>query len=261
MNYPGKPVKQGAKNETVKAIQQQLNASGFGPVKEDGNFGQGTFSAVEELQAAHKLQVDGIVGNDTWNALFQQGRHIINRDHFFQTIKSGLFNGKLTQKQLNGITAILDEWETNYSGMDDRFLAYMLATTFHETATTMQPIEEYGRGAGRPYGKVDPITGQAYYGRGFVQLTWKDNYAKFSTILNADLVNNPALALDLVNATKILFIGMIRGSFTNKKLSDYFAGTNSDWENARKIINGLDRAGLIAGYGRTFYSSISYIAA
>jgi hypothetical protein len=184
--------------------------------------------------------------------------HIINRGNFFQVIRGALFNGKLKQAQVDGMTAILDEWETNYSNNDDRWLAYMLATTFHETATTMQPIEEYGKGKGRAYGKPDAVTGQIYYGRGFVQLTWKENYTKFAQLLKVDMVNDPALALNPGHATKIMFVGMNRGMFTGKKLSDYFSGTTEDWVNARRIINGTDRAALIAGYGKIFYSAISY---
>ncbi len=186
-------------------------------------------------------------------------QHIINRNHFFQVVRGALFNGALKQDQVNGMTTILNEWETNYKNNDDRFLAYMLATAFHETATTMQPIREFGKGAGRKYGIPDPVTKQVYYGRGFVQLTWKDNYATFGKILKTDLVNNPDLALNLANATKIMFVGMLNGSFTGKKLSDYFTTAKTDWVNARRIINGVDRAQLIAGYAQTFYSAISYI--
>lgn len=184
--------------------------------------------------------------------------HIINREHFYSTVRSNLFHGKLKQAQVKGMNAILDEWEKNYSNADDRFLAYMLATTFHETATTMQPIEEYGRGKGRAYGKPDATTGKVYFGRGFVQLTWKANYEKFTNLLKIDLVNEPELALSLDVSTKILFIGMTKGLFTGKKLADYFDGAKEDWANARRIINGTDKAQLIAGYGHIFYGAISY---
>ena len=186
--------------------------------------------------------------------------HKINRDHFFQTVRNTLYNGTLKQKQVEGISGILDNWEAAYSNLDDRFLAYMFATTFHETATTMQPIEEYGKGKGRAYGTADPVTHQIYYGRGFVQLTWKANYATFGSKLKVDLVNNAALALDLNIATKVMFTGMTQGLFTGKKLSDYFTPTLTDWVNARRIINGTDRAALIAGYAQNFYSAISYIS-
>src|SRR4051794_28194747 len=73
---------------------------------------------------------------------------------------------------------ILDTWKDAPPSDDLRWLAYALATTFHETAATMLPIAEYGYGAGRPYGVSDFETDQTYYGRGFVQLTWRDNYAR-----------------------------------------------------------------------------------
>ena len=50
------------------------------------------------------------------------------------------------------MSTILNEWEENLPNADDRWLAYMLATAFHETARTMQPIREFG--AGR-IGKVE----------------------------------------------------------------------------------------------------------
>ena len=78
------------------------------------------------------------------------------------------------------------------------------------------------------------------------------------TLLGVDLVNNPDRALDLGIATQILFVGMTRGIFTGKKLGDYFNSTTSDWFNARRIINGTDRASLVVDYGEEYYAAISY---
>lgn len=182
----------------------------------------------------------------------------INRKFFFDHVRTYLFGGSLKQSQVDGLTAILDEWEKNHSAQDDRYLAYMLATVHHETDRRFQGIEEYGRGKGKKYGVPDPVTGKVYYGRGFVQLTWKTNYQKMSAVCGVDLVKKPELALDLKNCTKILFYGMINGSFTGKKLSDYFNKTKGDWINARRIVNILDKAILIAGYAKGFYAAISY---
>jgi putative chitinase len=77
-------------------------------------------------------------------------------------------------------------------------------------------------------------------------------------LLGVDFVNHPDLALELDNATNIMFIGMIKGLFTSKSLSDYFNQNTEDWVNARKIINGLDKAQAIAMYGHNFYSALSY---
>ena len=71
------------------------------------------------------------------------------------------FANNLRQPQVNGIDAILDGWDAKYAANDDRWLAYALATTYHSTDQHMQPIEEYGKGRGRPYGKPDPTTGKS----------------------------------------------------------------------------------------------------
>jgi putative chitinase len=173
---------------------------------------------------------------------------VIDRKVFFDTVRGSLFKGGLSQPEVNGISAILDEWEKR--GLSDpRWLAYMLATTFHETAGAMQPIREFGRGRGTKYGTT-------YYGRGFVQLTWETNYAKASKVVGVDLVKFPDRALMLPVAATILFDGMINGWFTGKKLADYISGATCDYEGARRIINGTDRKVLIAGYAMSFQKAI-----
>lgn len=179
----------------------------------------------------------------------------IDRKKFFDGVRSGPFPGTLSPAQTGGMSAILDEWDRRKL-TDLRWLAYMLATTYHETARTMQPINEYGKGKGRKYGVPDSKTGQTYYGRGFVQLTWLDNYRKMGAITGADLVNHPELALQLPVASAIMFEGMIRGTFTGKKLADYFSGAKDDPVNARRIINGTDKAETIAGYHKQFLSDL-----
>lgn len=180
---------------------------------------------------------------------------MIDRKTFFAGIRQGPFPGKLTAEQVSGASAILDEWER---GDDDdlRRLAYILATTYHETAHTMQPIREYGRGKGRKYGVADAVTGKVYYERGYVQLTWKTNYAAMAKITGVDLVNKPDLALDPDTAATIMFEGMYRGTFTGKKLANYFSAKVDDPVGARKIINGTDRAALIAGYHAQFLADL-----
>lgn len=179
----------------------------------------------------------------------------MKRNVFFDNIRPLFRDKKLNQAQVTAIELILDEWQ-NSSMTDSRHLAYMFATVFHETAQTMQAIEEYGKGKKHAYGQPDPITKQAYYGRGLVQLTFKANYQTFTKVLKVDLVNHPELALDPTIAVKIMFHGMQKGSFTGKKLSDYLNDTKEDWINARRIINILDRAEDIAGYAKKFYAAI-----
>ena len=129
-----------------------------------------------------------------------------------------------------------------------RQVAYMLATAKHETANTFAPIEEYGKGKGLPYGQPDPVTGLVYFGRGYVQLTWARNYKSMGKALNLPLFLHPDLALRYDVAYKIMSYGMIHGTFTGVSLSRYINEGKTDYLNARKIINGTDKADLIAGY-------------
>jgi putative chitinase len=181
---------------------------------------------------------------------------MINRKHFFDTIRDSLFGGTMNQHQVEGMETILKEWEAQQL-TDMHWLAYMLATAYHETAKTMQPIEEYGKGRGHKYGVPDPDTGHIYYGRGFCQLTWKRNYKLMSDLLGKPLVDAPELALKPDIATQILFKGMIHGLFTGKSLEDYFDHDTEDWINARRIINGVDCAKMIAEYGKKFLAAFS----
>jgi len=198
---------------------------------------------------------------------------MINRKFFFDQIRLTLFGGSLSAKQVAGLGAILDEWETHHATDDDRWLAYMLATAHHETDRKMQPIHEYGGNdyftrkyditgdnpaRAKKMGNTKFGDGIKYHGRGFVQLTWKTNYAAMSKVTGVDLVAAPDRALELPVATQILFHGMINGSFTGKKLGDYFNATTEDWVNARRIINGTDKASLVADYGLKYYAAISY---
>lgn len=205
-------------------------------------------------------------------------------DHakFFDAVRTSLFSGRLSTNQVNGMEAILDEWQTK--PFDTRWLAYMLATVFHEADNTMCAISEnlnysasglratfpkyftaaqaasYARQpqriANHAYanrmgnGNEASGDGWKYRGRGLVQITGHDNYAKYG------IADDPDKALDPIKSVEILFDGMTNGRFTGKKLSDFFTASTTDWIGARKIINGSDRAADIAGYARKFAAAI-----
>lgn len=180
---------------------------------------------------------------------------MFDRKRFFDAVRKTPFPGRLTRAQVAGMDAILDEWQRR--GLTDmRWLAYMLATAFHETAATMRPIAEYGKGRGRTYGHPDPLTGKTYYGRGFIQLTWKGNYETMGRLLGIDLVDRPDLALAPGHATAILFEGMIGGHFTGHRLADHLNDTRTDFVGARRIVNGRDRAERIARYAHDFLTAL-----
>ena len=195
----------------------------------------------------------------------------MNRQIFFNEIRPTLFSGKLSDGQMFGIAYKLNAWDD--SGLTDiRWLAYMLATSYHETAKTMQPIEEYGTGKGRPYGKKIKHNGKPYeypdkiyYGRGDVQLTWYENYELMGKLLGIPLLEQPELALKPDISARIMLEGMTkgksnRGDFTGVSLENYFNSTKDDPVNARKVINGRDKANLIATYHYKFLSAIKQAA-
>lgn len=196
---------------------------------------------------------------------------MIDRKLFFNHIRTPLFGGRLSRRQADGLDTLLDIWEAEHAGKDRRWLAYALATAYHEVAFTMQPIRErggrryfhamYDRDGRRPrvaarLGNTQKGDGVRFHGRGYVQLTGRANYAKAGALVGEDLVARPDLALRADIAGRILFSGMEAGLFTGRRLADYFDGPKEDWRNARRIVNGLDRAQQIAGYARQFHAGI-----
>jgi putative chitinase len=179
----------------------------------------------------------------------------INRERFFAGYREEF--GRLSQSQVDALTDLLDFIEADETMTDKHHISYVLATIKHETANTFLPIEEYGKGRGRKYGIADKETGQKYYGRGLVQLTWRKNYEVFSKLLDVDLVNDPAQSMEPRIAWAITSLGMRKGLFTGKKLSDFINASKTDFVGARKIINGTDKAQLIAGYASTFQELLS----
>lgn len=187
-----------------------------------------------------------------------------NRAVFFDHVRGKLFGGFPGDKgrqQIAGLDALIDEWE-HRGGGDIRWLAYMLATAFVETAHSMQPVREAYYLAGKVHDveawRKAHLRYYPWYGRGYVQLTWRNNYLKADKELRLGgaLIQSPDLALEPKIAADVMFEGMKGGWFTGKKLSDYIAGTRSDYIGARRIINGSDRAVEIADHAGAFEAAV-----
>jgi hypothetical protein len=185
-----------------------------------------------------------------------------NRKSFFDKFKTN-FDSSLEQSQVDGIEFLLDSFESEPRWTDPRHIAYALATIYHETAGSMEPVEE-GYYLGSP-AKVKAFQKKLryfpYFGRGYVQLTWKKNYDMAGKALGINLSDVPSQALEPEIAFQILTLGMFQGWFTGKKLADYITLDKTDYVGARAIINGKDRAGLIAGYARNFETILKTSAA
>lgn len=191
---------------------------------------------------------------------------MIDRKIFFDAVRDSLFGGSLTEGQVKGMDATLDVWALYTLKFDPtpdiRWLSYLLATSYHEVGRTMLPCREtFARfdkdvHLSASYADVDAESGERFYGRGLVQLTHKDNYAKFGGAVGMDLVAAPDIALSPFAASMIQFKGMMEGLFTGKKLADYIHGDTCDYYNARRIINATDKASEIAGYAEKFEAAL-----
>lgn len=188
---------------------------------------------------------------------------MIDRAATYVGIRERLAGGRLRQGQVDGFESIFDAWE-RIGTHDRRHLAYILATAWHETGARMEPVREtfaitdrqaVQALAGRSYARRQD-NGQAYYGRGYVQLTWADNYKRAGDILDLPLYDVPDLVMQPETAAVILVRGMIEGWFTGKRLEQYINDQRCDYEGARKIINGTDRKQMIAGYAEKFAAVI-----
>lgn len=185
----------------------------------------------------------------------------IHRKYFFDGVRAALYKS-LAQSQVDGLNIFLDWYDDENPAipdkyhLDDRMFAYVLATVYHETAATMQPIREYGSTS---YLKSKPY--YPYYGRGYVQLTWKDNYATQDQKLGLQgaLVQDPDTALDPTIALQVILGGMCDGDFTGKRLANFFTDSLTDWVEARTIVNGHDRAHDVAAYAVDFVNAITQI--
>lgn len=205
----------------------------------------------------------------------------IDRDKFWAKARtSPIFNGKVKQSQVDGINDIIDAWEKYAPGSDLRFIAYSLGTAAVETAFTFQPIDEKGGNAyfeknygikgsnprrARLMGNTTLGYGALYHGRGYVQLTWYNNYLTATKKLQAigllkpteDMIKTPDLALRPDVAAAVMVFGFLGGWWTGAKIGKFFKGNISHWVDARTCVNGLDRAAEIAGYALFFYGALT----
>jgi len=209
------------------------------------------FSAIRTVKGSALTQDDV----DLINGVIEppKAMKLANPEAFYKGVRA--ITGALDQAQVDTIAGLLDKaahWPVSW-------LAYGLATAWHEAR--LKPIEEWGKGASKPYGKPGRNSGQRPYGRGLVQLTHDVNYerADEELELNGALIKNYALALRPDIAASVLVKGMEAGWFTSKKLGDYLParlGVPAQFKAARRIINGTDKDDLIAGYAMKFQDAL-----
>jgi len=204
---------------------------------------------------------------------------------FYDAVRP-MFGGKLTEAQVRGMDGIFKAFRAVGDGDVDT-LAYVLATAYHETGRRMIPVREgfastdagarkavanlaakrgpnsavakYSKPAG-PYGHV-------YYGRGHPQLTWIYNYESASADAGVDLVKDPDAMLDPVISARVLIRGVMDGRWNGRgKGIAYYEGDDDFLDDeeaaeARRTVNGKDKAVAIAGYHRKFYDALQLAGA
>jgi len=205
---------------------------------------------------------------------------IFNRERFFDEVKHSIFKGRMNGTHQYGTEELLNFWEQELPDVDAEFtdkwydksleiLAYVLATSYHETAHRMEPIDEYGgpsywqRYQGRPdLENFQPGDAVKFHGRGYTQLTGRRNYRIMTDVLQQfypdapNLLEDPDAANDPQYAAVIIFYGMIMGSFTGVSIGNYVGNGYADFANARQVINGHDKKHLIAGYAERFNAAL-----
>ncbi|EXJ14577.1 glycoside hydrolase family 19 protein [Imhoffiella purpurea] len=208
--------------------------------------------------------IDGLIGPRTRNAWAEYKTDVFPGNPELIGLESiGMLADQLAKLAETGthdftskpgtIEAIKWECKTQGIGLDTQ-VAYVLATTQWETAQTFEPVresfwrsEEWRRTHFHYY---------PYYGRGFVQLTWKTNYEKYSRILGLDLVADPDIAMRPNIALFVLVHGFKTGTFTGRKISDYIDRDRTDFINARRCINVTDKAETIANIAKKYLSRL-----
>lgn len=169
------------------------------------------------------------------------------------------------------VDAFLDEGYT-----DIRLLAYALATARIETGSNMRPVRETfastdaqarkkikelrqrylttGRGPKYEYAKEytapDGST-HMFYGRGLVQLTWYTGYQK------EGIEWNPDKALEPDFAAKLLFKGLLDGRWNGRGKGLMYYLDKNDIVSARRTVNVLNKAELVADYYKDFLLALS----
>jgi len=228
--------------EQLKELQKALSLLGY-PVGEiDGLIGPKTRNAWSEYKTDVFLGNPVLIGKESVGTLQEKLNDIgEGATHDFSS-KAGT------------IEAIKKECRAQGIGLNTQ-IAYVLATTQWETNQTFEPVRE-AYWLNEDWRKNNLGRYYPFYGRGFVQLTWKNNYEKYSRILDVDMVSDPEIAMRPNLALFVLVHGIKTGSFTGRKITDYIDETKTDFVRARRCINGNDKAHEIDDIAKRFLSDL-----
>jgi putative chitinase len=217
-------LKVGSKGDDVKKLQAKLGLAA------DGVFGPGTEKAVKKWQIDHDLNPDGVVGDGTWSKMFGSTEKVVIKEDKVITPSSPSSSGfkldKLkghipdkvieqipdTAKKFNITTPLrlahflsqcghesggfrLVNENVNYSaaGLKGIFGKYFPGNLAESYARQPQKIASRVYGGRMGNGAESTGDGYKFRGRGYIQLTGKDNYTRFGKFIGEDTVANPDL--------------------------------------------------------------------
>jgi len=271
--------------DDVEILQRRLKEWGMLPkdAKIDGLFGSVTKAAVEQFQRRRPadrsrfvpggLKVTGKVDRNTWAELLKvkpEEIKIVSRKPNIWEMPSGFSSvdnildraqcpSEIRPLAKKNLPLVLNQCLDN--GVIDRGqIAYVFATAEHEShfgRFMMELDDGWYLEDRKDLGNTEPGDGPRFKGRGFVQITGRRNYRIWSDKLGINLIDNPEKAALPEIAALILVRGMRDGSFTNVGLSDFIVGDRRDFFNARRIVNGLDRADDIAQIAESYFKAIT----
>lgn len=249
-------LQQGDRGDTVARLQALLCLAGFDAKPIDGDFGPGTTGAVRACQAAKGLPQSGIADDSVQTAVGMDkldttlvNDPVIDRvtadvvtQVFFDASRSNV------ERHLPVVLAALGE-----AGLDDRVMVLMALATIRAETAGFEPIDEGksrfntsprgapfdlydpGTSAGRNLGNTQPGDGARYKGRGFIQLTGRENYTNYGHRLGLGdrLRDEPELAKDPQIAARLL-----AAFLKDKERGVKYAVLGRDLAKARQLVNG-----------------------
>jgi len=212
-------LKVGSKGDDVKKLQTKLGLTA------DGSFGPNTEKKVKEWQQANGLTADGIVGDGTWSKMFGSTPQVVKEDVVITPVE-GLNIEKLKGTIPDAVIAQIAETAKKFNITNNLRLAHFLAQCAHESGAfkfVSENLNYSAQGLQNTFGKYFPGNleesyarnpekiasrvyadrmgngneaskdGWKFRGRGYIQLTGKSNYVKFTQFIGEDCVANPDL--------------------------------------------------------------------
>ena len=218
-------LRKGDNNENVKLLQQKLHLD---PV---GNFGPKTEEAVKIWQAAHGLTADGVVGDKTWAMIMGEESHPqVQQQTAAVANSTGLKLEKLKGHIPDAVIAMIPAVAQKFQIDSALRLAHFLAQCGHESGgfrLTKENLNYSAKGLNGIFKKYFPTLesalpyerkpekiankvyggrmgngpeasgdGAKFCGRGYIQLTGKDNYTAFGKSIGEDVCANPQVVAE-----------------------------------------------------------------